>query len=174
MNSFTLLMTLLPVFFMIHDFEEIIFFPSWIKKNKSFLTDRFPVLSRPFLPHIEKMSATAFTVAVSVMFLLICILTYLSVCLEFPYLWLAAFMGFFIHLFLHIAQWIILRRYVPVIVTSFLALPYCICTFSIILQEKLFSVSEIIICTVAGLLILLPVIVSAHKFGVKADEWING
>lgn len=174
MNSFTLLMTLLPVFFMIHDFEEILFFPSWIKKNKSYLSDRFPVLSKSLLPHIENLSATAFTVAVSGMFLLICMLTYLSVYLEFPYLWLAAFMGFFIHLFLHIGQWIIIRRYVPVIVTSFLALPYCIHSFTIILEEKLFSVSEIIICSAAGLIVLLPVVVAAHKFGKNADKWING
>src|SRR5699024_12826108 len=39
-------------------------------------------------------------------------------------LWLAIFTAFAFHILVHIIQWIIICKYIPVIITSLLALPY--------------------------------------------------
>jgi len=35
-----------PIVFIIHDFEEIIFIQSWISKNRYYLYEKFPKLSK--------------------------------------------------------------------------------------------------------------------------------
>ncbi len=37
MNDFILIIILLPIIFMLHEFEEIICFKPWIEKNQSWL-----------------------------------------------------------------------------------------------------------------------------------------
>jgi len=43
-----LVYTLLPVVFMIHEFEEIIFLKYWINKDKDYLHNKFPKIG-PFI-----------------------------------------------------------------------------------------------------------------------------
>ena len=44
MEKFGIIIWLLPIVFMIHDFEKIIFFKSWISKNKDYLTEKILIL----------------------------------------------------------------------------------------------------------------------------------
>jgi len=50
MDNYSTIIWLLPIVFMIHDFEEIIFFKSWMNKNKDYLIEKFPKISKHFLP----------------------------------------------------------------------------------------------------------------------------
>lgn len=150
MDEFKFAVLLLPVIFMIHDFEEIIFFKSWISKNKSYLKDKFPKLNRIILSKSEDLSTAAFSAVVAEEFILVSGITFLSVHFDTYYWWLAAFSGFFIHLLIHIIQWVIIRRYIPAIVTTFLALPYCLYVIKMIIDHAIFSYSEIIIWSIVG------------------------
>jgi hypothetical protein len=69
-------------------------------------------------------------VAVLHEFLIIALITYGSLFFDLYHWWFAAFAAFSLHLVFHIAQWLIFGKYVPVILTSILALPYCIYYFS--------------------------------------------
>lgn len=138
----TLLVLAFPLVFMFHDFEEIIFFKTWLAINKCELAHKFPNISKKFIPHLESISTSSFALAVAEEFILISILSLWAVCNERYELWFGVFVGFSIHILIHIIQWLIYRKYIPCIVTSFLVLPYCIYTFTKIIEWRVLRVNE--------------------------------
>ena len=169
MENFSTIVWLLPVVFMIHDFEEIIFFKSWIHKNKDYLTAKFPRIAK-HIPFFDNFSTSAFAFAAALLFILLILITLSAVFLEIYTLWLAAFMAFFVHLFMHLGQWIILKRYVPAIGTTFFALIYCTYTLYELIVNNLFQISEIILWTIIGLVILVPVFLFVLKLAEIFDK----
>ncbi|MDR1760444.1 MAG: HXXEE domain-containing protein [Fibrobacter sp.] len=170
MEKFGLIVWLLPIVFMIHDFEEIIFFKSWIHKNKDYLTEKFPKISKRFLPRMENLSASAFALAVAEEFLLLSLITVGSVLFDNYLLWLAAFMGFFVHLLVHLGQWIILKRYIPAIGTTFLALVYCVYALYKIIFDNVFPISEMVLWTIIGFVLVGANLLFAHKLAEMYDR----
>lgn len=173
MNILTLLICLFPIVFMIHDFEEIIFFKPWINKNRVFLAEHFPALSKKLLPRFESLSTSGFALAVAEEFILLSFITFGSVYFNNYYLWMAVFMAFSIHLMVHVAQWIIVGRYIPMIVTSLISLPYCVYVLIKVFENNMFQVSEIILWTSIGLIVMVINVVFAHKLGAMLDAWLN-
>lgn len=170
MIDFKIVVWLLPIIFMIHDFEEIIFFKSWIIKNKLTLSQRFPKLAKRFLVRYENLSVQGFALAVLEEFILLSLITLLSVLFENYFLWLGIFMGFFIHLIIHFVQWLIFRKYIPAICTTIISLIYCVLSFRLILQESLFSASEITLWTIIGFLVVTANLLFAHKLAAWFDK----
>jgi len=170
MEKYGLIIWLLPIVFMIHDFEEIIFFKPWINRNKDYLSKKFPNISKRFLPRMENLSTSAFTLAVAEEFLLLSLITVGSVLFDNYLLWLAAFMGFFVHLFVHLVQWIILRQYIPAIYTTFLALIYCAYALYEIISKNVFQVSEIVFWTIIGFVLVGVNLLFAHKLAEVYDK----
>ena len=163
MMDFKKIVWLFPIVFMFHDFEEIIFFKSWITKNRQTLSERFPKLSKRFFTRFENLSVQAFALAVAEEFVLLSIVTVLSVIFESYLLWLGIFMGFFIHLLVHLIQWIVFRRYIPAIYTSIISLIYCVFTLNFILKNNLFEAREVVIWSFIGFGIVVVNIFFAHK-----------
>ena len=170
MDKYCTIIWLLPIVFMIHDFEEIIFFKSWINKNKDYLTKKYPKIAKRFLPCLGNLSTSAFALAVAEEFVLLSLITLCSVLFDNYLLWLAAFMGFFVHLLIHLVQWIILKRYIPAIGTTFLALIYCIYTFYEIITKHIFQISEIVLWTIIGFGLVGVNIIFAHKLAEMFDK----
>jgi len=170
MEKYSLIVWLLPIVFMIHDFEEIIFFKPWITKNKGYLTEKYPKISKRFLPRMENLSTSAFALAVAEEFLLLSLITVGSVIFDSYFLWLAAFMGFFVHLLVHLLQWIIMKRYIPAIGTTFFALIYCFYAFYEIISNNVFLISEIVLWTIIGLGLVGVNLIFAHKLAEKFDR----
>jgi hypothetical protein len=148
---------------MFHDFEEIIFFKSWMNKNGDYLAKRFPKLSKRFLFRLSNLSTPAFALAVAEEFVLLSLITLGSVLFNNYWLWLAAFMGFFVHLLAHLVQWVVLKRYIPAICTSFLSLIYCAYALYEIISNNIFQPLEIVLWTVIGLCLMGVNLVFAHK-----------
>ena len=170
MNKYTTLIWLLPIVFMIHDFEEIIFFKSWIPKNSDYLTTKFPKISKRFLLRFGNLSTPAFALAVAEEFILLSLITLCSVLLDNYSVWLAAFMGFFVHLLAHLVQWIVLKRYIPAICTTFLALFYCSYSLYEIISNHIFQFLEIALWTTAGIGLTGVNLVLAHKLAKMYDN----
>jgi len=164
-QSITILIWLLPIVFMIHDFEEIIFFKSWINKNRNYLYENFPKITNKLLPRYDKLSTAGFALAVAEEFVLLSLITVFSIIFNNYFLWLAVFMGFSIHLIMHIALGIIIKRYIPSIATSFIVLVYCIYTLYILLSNNIFSIPEIVLWTIIGLVLMGVNLLFAHKLG---------
>jgi len=166
MNNHLVIVTLLPIVFMMHEFEEIIFFKWWSRKNEQLLRNKYPRISARF----DSISTAGFSVAVAEEFILLCAITFGCVFLNGYYLWLAVFMGFSLHLLIHIAQWLVFRRYIPAIVTSFLALLYSVYVLRVIIYQNIFDISEIIIWSVAGIVLVGGNLLLAHKIAFAFEK----
>jgi hypothetical protein len=170
MNQLELTISLFPLVFMIHEFEEIICFKSWVTKNGLWLTDKYPKFAKQ-IAHIGQLSVPAFSIAVLEEFILVSITIVLALTLQWYSVWIAVFTAFTFHILLHIVQWIVVRKYIPVIITSLLSLPYLIWGLSRILNE--FSLSMIMICFVSGTLVAILNLYFVHKFASLYDRTIK-
>ena len=122
---------LLPVVFMVHEYEEIMMFRRWIDRNREELRKRFPKIELFFTRQgVFDYSTSTFAVGTAHEFILISVVSFYSVWTGEYKWWFAALAGYSVHLLIHIVQWIVYRKYVPVIITSLLTLPYCIYAFA--------------------------------------------
>lgn len=166
----TIIILIFPIVFMFHEFEEIIGMKHWLARNSRYLTEQFPFVQKP-IQQLESLSTSAFAVAVFEEFLIVSAVTVLAFYYDWHYAWIAIFLAFSFHLLIHIAQWILLRRYIPMIITSMLCLPYYIYTFMKI--SELFSEKDIILCFSIGVIFMLINLLFAHKLGIRFDKWNN-
>jgi hypothetical protein len=165
MDTLTLIW-LFPVAFMFHDFEEIIFWEVWLNKHGDEIKKRVPAfLAKPIRAIVEKKTApTALTVC------LIFGLTVLASFLAVEYgkygFFLAASGVFFVHGFMHLGQSIILRKYVPAVITSALiVIPYGLVLYGRLIKEGIVSLPELLMYFLLGVAIVIPLILVIHKAG---------
>ena len=168
----TLLMTLLPVVFMLHDFEELILFRPWLAKHRAEIRERFPAVDRLLARTHDGLSQSALTVAVLHEFTLIAAVTYLALALDVPGLWFGACFAFSAHLLVHIGQWLIFGRYVPVIVTAWLALPYCAAALSAFLSTTTLAPGQLALWALLGLALTALSLPSAFALAARFERWL--
>jgi hypothetical protein len=97
-------MWLLPVVFMLHDFEEIIVLRPWLEREAGYLQQHFPRLATRVLPHFSQLSTSAFALAVAEEFVLLSAVTLFTVEREHYALWAGLVLAFGLHLVFHIVQ----------------------------------------------------------------------
>jgi hypothetical protein len=153
MNNIQMLIWLFPSIFIFHDFEEIIFKQAWVRKNKYYLTYKLPSLIKRILPHLENITTSSFAFGVAEEFILINIITYVSYIMNWYNLWIGLFVAFTLHLLMHCFQTLIIRRYIPAVVTSVICLPLCI--YIINQVTRLYSINTIVLYSIFGLIILI-------------------
>ncbi len=174
MEKMEILILLLPIVFMIHDFEEIIMLKPWLNKNRGEIKKRFPKFEN-FLKKMNlfNLSTSAFAIAVLHEFVLISLVTIFSLVFEFYELWFGAFAVYFLHLFVHIIQWVMFKKYVPVIVTSILTLPYCIYTLFVFVEIVEISSTEMLLWALIGIIVTILSFPSAFYLAFKFENWKN-
>lgn len=145
-----LLLWSLPVVFLLHDAEEALFLPGWLRRNREELSRRFPRLSARLLSHVAGISPARFAaMAAEELFLLLAVALYASLS-HGCYPWLALFLAFGVHLVVHIVQWIAVGCYVPVAATSLAGLVWCGWGLHVLINSRLFTLREFLLCGVAG------------------------
>jgi len=169
MNNIQVIIWFFPMLFIFHDFEEIIFMQLWISKNRHYLSERFPKLSKKFLPHFDNITTASFTIGVAEIFILISIITVISYVMNWYGLWAGLFIAFTLHLVVHCVQTLILRKYVPAIVTSIICLPICIYIIKYIVQ--LLTLGEVVLYSIFGLIVMVINLVVIHKFMDVFSKW---
>ncbi|WP_215830050.1 HXXEE domain-containing protein [Pelorhabdus rhamnosifermentans] len=112
------MMWLFPIVFMIHEFEEIIFLPRWMKKNSIDLHKKIPHIAQKMVLRLEALSTAAFAVAVFEEFILLSVLTLFCVEGGLYSLFAAVTIGYLVHVVIHLAQAMFLRRYIPAVGTG--------------------------------------------------------
>lgn len=162
---------LFPILFIFHDFEEIIFMQSWLNKNKLYLSNKFPKLSKKLLAHFDDITTETFAASVAEEFILISIVTILSYTTNWFNLWIGLFLAFTIHLIIHCIQILIIRRYIPAIVTSVICLP--ICTYIIKKVLVLFPLNTIILYSFLGLIIMVINLIFVHNSMKVFKKWLE-
>jgi hypothetical protein len=166
------MMWLLLVFFMFHEFEEIIMMKPWVAKNKRGLRKRFPAVASRLLPHFEKLSTSSIALAIAVEFLLFSVLIFSAVELQLYALWTSILLVFFFHVIFHIFSFVLYRKYVPVIITSLLSIPYCLYALYFLKNNELFWSNF-----TRGFLIVVAlgatVFIFALWLAARFEKWLN-
>lgn len=141
---------LLPFFFLLHELEEILMVHRWIEKNGAAMHRRFPRL-RYLIRKIEEMTTRRFATIAFEEFLIVSTCTFVSLQTGDLEAWYCCLAAFSIHLFVHIIQFIVWRKYIPAIISTVLCLPYCI--WAIHDTYLFFSLYELFFYTILGALL---------------------
>ncbi|MGP2569910.1 HXXEE domain-containing protein [Ornithobacterium rhinotracheale] len=163
------LVILFLVIFILHEFEEIIFFKSWLNKNMEEITERFPQFARKVLPHWQSLSTSSFTLAVAEEFLILSVVSIYAVIFQEYQLWLALFVGFSVHLIFHIIQWILYKKYIPCIASTLLVFPICIYIFVRFNQMEIMDLKEQCLWGIFGVIFSIANLVAVHLLLNKID-----
>lgn len=170
MNELELIVSLFPIIFMLHEFEEIIGFKSWVVKDGLWIMKKFPKAAKQITLY-ERLSVPAFVLAVLEEFILVGLVTVLALTLQWYNVWIVVFMGFSLHILIHIGQWIAVRKYIPIVITSLLSLPYIVWgTYKVCSQ---YSISMIVICFIIGTMILIVNLRFVYKLALQFDKKIK-
>lgn len=164
-------MWLFPIMFMLHDFEEILLMKAWGTRYTFLLNDKLPANIRKLSNRTLNLSTAGFAFAVMIIFISLSILTLFCVEWNLVSLWLAAVLVYFIHLVFHLGQSVLLKIYVPAVISSVLtglysvyALWYGWTHFSI--DPTTFTL-DILICLAA----LVPTLIVAVVLATRFDTW---
>jgi hypothetical protein len=155
---------------MFHDFEEVIFMKAWISRNRQYLEKQFPKMSKRFLNHFDNITTSAFALGVAEEFILISIITIAAYVTNWYNLWLGLFMAFTVHLVIHCLQALIMKKYIPAVVTSIICLPICI--YIIRNSINLFSVDTVLWYFVFGFIIMVVNLFILHRGMAIFDKWL--
>jgi hypothetical protein len=167
------LMWLLPSVFMLHEFEEIIGFRPWWERNRAELVRRFPRTGQRLSRQYDPLSTSSFALAVAEEFVLVSVLTFLSVRFGWTSFFAALVIAYLIHLGVHIGQWLLWRRYVPVIATSLLTAPYGLYVLYVLSERGEISAEQ----TVLAALIVTPIVflnlVAVLRLVQRFEQWVR-
>ena len=161
------LIWLFPAAYMLHDFEEIIFFERWLKKNGGEIKRRVPAFFAKQVDALMKTSTAEFSVAVCLIFSLTVFSSFLATEYQKFTFFLLASAIFFVNAFVHFGQVVLLRRYVPGAITSALIIiPYGLVLYSRLTGTGVVSGRELMAYFALGAAAIMPLILLMHKVGV--------
>ena len=159
----------LPLFFILHDAEEVAVQHRWMKAHSTSLVARFPRM-RMMIDRLLCLSTKAFAIAafeeLVVLLLATCYVLVGGACAM--QLWSALFMAFSLHLLVHLAQAVMVRGYVPGVVTSVLLLPYA--AYGLFCISLAATTVQIILLGLAGWALMLPNLLFAHWLALKLSK----
>lgn len=114
LNSFFLLF---PSIFMLHEFEEMLLFPYFMGRNQQ--------LQRRFLA--GAFTSSRFNAIVCQEFILLLIVLGLSIYFESFDIYITVIIAYIYHVIGHIIQSILLRQYIPGVLSGIITASYCAC-----------------------------------------------
>jgi len=157
MKNIQFIVWLLPILFMFHDFEEIIFMKPWVTKSK--------------YSKLSTLSASALALGIAEEFVIISIVTIVAFLTGWYYLWLGLFIGFTAHLIFHCMEGLVFKGYL--LITSIICLPPS-CYF-IVLFWQLYKpdIKQVIIFSIVGIVAMLVNLIVIHKIMLTFDKWLN-
>lgn len=165
MLDISTLIWLFPVSFMFHDFEEIVLWEPWMKRNGEDLRRRVPKAFANGLMSIAGKSAAELSVAVCLIFAVTASAALLASYGQYQLFLLTSGM-YFVHGFGHLAQVGVLRRYVPGALTSALiVIPYGLVLYRRLIAGGIVDLPTILLYWLAGAVLMIPFILTMHKVG---------
>ena len=159
---------LFPIIFMLHEMEEIIGFKIWLYKNID-IVKRYNKISMIY----QNYSNEGFSVAVLEEYLLCILVTGVSIFLKIYIIWVGAFIAFSGHLLVHIIQSIIIKRYVPALVSSIILLPISVFLINEVIHTFRYTFSSIVISSIICIIVMLLNLMFIHKIMKKVSEKIK-
>lgn len=164
---------LLPVTFILHDFEEIVMAEVWNARNSEKINTVFRK-RKPFgLAYLGHYKTPALTVAVAIEFLLFSLISLLSVVFHGWFVWYGALMGLVLHyVLIHVPLCMKFKGYVPGVVTAVIMLFPCI--WSLVQAGELlrYGAVNILLACLLGAVLMLIVIPVLHKLMGPLSGWL--
>jgi hypothetical protein len=164
------LIWLFPIAFMCHDFEELILGEAWLKKNgpgfKVALEKRLPRFISSRMVRVFEKSTVELAVPISLIFAVTVVATVMAnVYHQYGFfIWASGL--FFLHGFGHVMQAILLRRYIPAVITSVVfVIPYGFFLFQRLLAERIADPAALWLAFPAVIILAVPFILGMHILG---------
>lgn len=164
------LIWLFPIAFILHDFEELILFEPWLKKNApdimARVKNKVPAFMEKQLGVIVNKTTSQFALPICLIFILTVFSSFLAVELgKFTFFLLASSL-FFLHGFMHVGQALFLRRYIPALITSVLVvIPYGAVLFWRLIVVQIVTFPELLVCFLFAIVLAVPFIIGMHIVG---------
>lgn len=162
-----------PTLFMIHEFEEILLFKWWFRKNKTELERRFPNKAPKMLEDYTVSTAT-FSFIVAEELILVTAISLAAYFFQLYALFAGLALAYTIHTVIHLVQFIIWRGYIPAIVTSIITGILSALAVVYIYRTGLASILEITIYGLVELVIMFINLKLFHKIAKSFDNFVKG
>lgn len=127
----------LPLLFVFHDMEEIIGMKRFVNRNADMLQRRYPFL----YIRLRRFTTEGFALAVMEELVVFSVLALAALYFDNPLcwnIWLGGFLGLSVHYVMHIGQALLIRMYIPALITSVICLP-----ISVLILYRSYSLIEI-------------------------------
>lgn len=164
MNTMYFIVWVLPIIYMLHDFEEIIMVEAWGKRYHDAINKAFPK-RQPFgLKYIHSHRTAALSTGVYAFYTFFVIVSFCSVLFNHYLLWYSALLVITIHFMLpHVILSIKFKHYVPGLITSIIFLIpgiYYLNTARILLDYNMLT---LLLACMIGLLFMFILLPLVHK-----------
>lgn len=154
-----------PLLFIFHDLEEIIGMKHFINRNADMLQSRFPFLYKRF----KNFTTEGFALAVMEEFIVFTAISLVAIYFDNSLcwnIWFGSFLGLTAHYVVHIGQALVIRRYIPALITSIICLP-----ISILILYHSYSLIEINVWhIVIGIAIVAQNMIPALKIAGRGPQ----
>lgn len=164
---------LFPIVFMLHDLEEIVKVERFLANNRSILEARVPAWAHRFIKPSLAMTTHKFTINVIYVYVLILLFTLPALFFSYYSLYLAALHVFFLHVFTHVGQSVLFRRYTPGVTTAIcLVLPYSIWAYLFLYRQHILTpdnIRESLLVLAVGLPVAMGFLLWARKRQTAGD-----
>jgi len=173
MVDFQFFVWLFPLLFMFHDFEEIIFLHPWSVKNVERLTRKYPRVASRLMSTYVNLATPSIAFGIAEIFILLSVVTIISVLLSWYYLWFGMFLFFTIHLVVHCIPCLVIRGYVPGVVTSVLCLPFCSYIVWLFMGHHEAPLDQIILFIIVGFAVWLVYFAGVQLSMRVFNKWLS-
>ena len=154
-----------PLLFIFHDLEEIIGMKRFVNRNADMLQRRYPFLYK----RMRRFTTEGFALAVMEELVVFSVLALAALYFDNSLcwnIWFGGFVGLAAHYVMHIGQALLIRRYIPALITSVICLP-----ISVLILYRSYSLIEINgWFVVLGLLIVALNMIPALKIAGNFPE----
>ncbi|GAU79265.1 HXXEE domain-containing protein [Fusibacter sp. 3D3] len=141
---------MLPLIFIVHDFEEIILIKSWKAKNQ----DLF-LAPTGFKPYDHFKSSEQFSIAVLEELILFIGVSFYTVLRQNYLVWIGTFFAVTFHFIPHFLFCLRVKRFVPGAFTALLALPFSLWILFDVIQQTHYSTFELVVsCIICSFVFL--------------------
>lgn len=157
--------------FTLHEFEEIIMLDAWTKRNGNKMSGFKGKAVRFFQKKQSRLTTASFSLIVAVEFVVLSGLLLYCVQTASLNLWAAVLFAFQFHIVIHLIQFLVLKQYIPAIITSFL----CTIYFAISVQQiyKKIDLTHVILTSLFIFFAMAVHLVVGYRYASKFQDWLN-
>ena len=150
---------LLPIIFMFHDFEEILTVEGWLSRNGDRVFAKLPGFARRLLEDSFRMNTRQFAADVLQIFSVIAAAAAAAVFFGFYWPYLVILAIFFLHVFTHAGQAVLLRMYTPGVATAvLLVLPFSLYSYYKLLESGIVHWDDLFLSLLLAVLAVPPLL----------------